>query len=61
MEKFSLDRDWKFFNGEITLSETKSHTDCYMAAKAGGASGAASPDFDKSNTLHRQRNHIVFL
>ena len=49
MEKFSLDRDWKFFNGEITLSETKSHTDCYMAAKAGGASGAASPDFDKSN------------
>lgn len=34
MEKFSLDRDWKFFNGEITLPETKSHTDCYMAAKA---------------------------
>ena len=48
MEKFSLDRDWKFHNGDIELSETKSHTDCYMAAKAGGASGAASPDFDKS-------------
>lgn len=49
MEKFSLDRDWKFYNGEITLPETKSHTDCYMASKAGGASGAASPDFDKSD------------
>lgn len=49
MEKFSLDRDWKFHNGDFTLPETKSHTDCYMAAKAGGAIGAASPDFDKSD------------
>lgn len=48
MEKFSLDRDWKFFSGEISLPEIKSHTDCYMASKAGGALGAASPDFDKS-------------
>jgi beta-galactosidase len=48
MEKYSLDRDWKFHKGDIQLPETKSHTDCYMAAKAGGASGAASPDFDKS-------------
>ena len=49
MEQFRLDRDWKFYNGDIELSETKSHTDCYMAAKAGGAIGAASPDFDKSD------------
>lgn len=48
MEKLSLDRDWKFYQGDIVLSETKSHTDCYMASKAGGARGAASPDFDKS-------------
>lgn len=49
MEKFSLDRDWKFYNGDFELSETKTHTECYMAAKAGGAIGAASPDFDKSD------------
>ncbi len=49
MNKFSMDRDWKFHNGDIELSETKSHTDCYMASKAGGAIGAASPDFDKSS------------
>ena len=49
MEKFSLDRDWKFYNGDFELLETKTHTECYMAAKAGGAIGAASPDFDKSD------------
>lgn len=47
MEKFSLDRDWKFHNGDIP-AQVRTHTDCYMAAKAGGAIGAASPDFDKS-------------
>ena len=36
MEKFSLDRDWKFYNGDFELPETKTHTECYMAAKAGG-------------------------
>ena len=49
MDKFSLDRDWKFYNGDFELPETKTHTECYMAAKAGGAIGAASPDFDKSD------------
>lgn len=49
MEKFSLDRGWKFHLGEIELPETRTHTDCYMASKAGGALGAASPDFDKSS------------
>lgn len=47
MEKFSLDRDWKFHSGDIE-TEVRTHTECYMAAKAGGAIGAASPDFDKS-------------
>ncbi len=48
MEKFSLNRDWKFHKGDITESRTRSHTECYMASKAGGATGAASPDHDKS-------------
>lgn len=48
MEKFSLDRDWKFHQGTIDLPDTKTHTDCYMMSKAGGAPGPASPDFDKS-------------
>lgn len=47
MEKYSLDRDWKFHKGDIP-AEVRTHTDCYMASKAGGAIGAASPDFDKS-------------
>ena len=49
MEKFSLDRDWKFHNGDIAAPRINSHTESYMAAKAGGAIGAASPDFDKSD------------
>lgn len=47
MEKFSLDRDWKFHRGDISANAS-THTECYMAAKAGGAIGAASPDYDKS-------------
>ncbi len=46
MEKFSLDRDWKFHKGDIPITPANSHTVSYMAAKAGGASGAASPDFN---------------
>ncbi len=45
MEKFSLDRDWKFHNGDIIPPETNSHTISYMASKAGGAGGAAAPDY----------------
>ena len=41
MEKFSLDRDWKFHNGDISVPRINSHTESYMAAKAGGAIGAA--------------------
>ncbi len=47
MEKFSLDRDWRFFEGEIDASAS-THTECYMAAKAGGARGGGSPDIDLS-------------
>lgn len=46
--KFSLDKGWKFHNGDIPLPFINNHTDTYMASKAGGAIGAASPDFDKS-------------
>ncbi len=45
MEKFNLDRDWKFHNGDIPAPSVSSHTAAYMAAKAGGATGAASPDY----------------
>lgn len=48
MEKFNLDKNWKFHKGDIPY-EVNTHTECYMAAKAGGAIGAASPDFDKSD------------
>ena len=48
MSKYSLDTGWKFHNGDIPSPVINSHTKTYMAAKAGGATGAASPDFDKS-------------
>ncbi len=49
MEKFSLDRQWKFHNGDISAPLTNSHAASYMAAKAGGAIGTASPDYDTSS------------
>lgn len=49
MKKFSLDKEWKFHNGDIPLPTVFSHTQSYMASKAGGRVGAASPDFDKSS------------
>lgn len=47
MEKFSLDLDWKFFEGEIH-DPSLTHTESYMEAKAGGARGGGSPDYDLS-------------
>lgn len=47
--KFSLDKGWKFHNGDIDIPFISSHSGAYMASKAGGAAGAASPDFDKSS------------
>ncbi len=46
MTKISLDRGWKFHKGDIPTPVGTSHTICYFAAKAGGAIGAASPDFN---------------
>lgn len=48
MAKYNLDKGWKFHNGDIPLPEVNNHTETYMASKAGGAIGAASPDYDKS-------------
>ena len=33
MEKFSLDRDWKFHKGDIPSPFINSHTKSYMAAR----------------------------
>lgn len=49
MKKLSLDRGWKFHNGDIPMPEIHTHTTCYMAAKAGGAIGPASTDYDYSS------------
>ncbi len=46
--KYSLDKEWKFHNGEIPVPPANTHAAAYMASKAGGAPGAASPDYDKS-------------
>ncbi len=44
MEKFSLDKGWLFHLGDVDNNFHRTHTEFYMAAKAGGALGAASPD-----------------
>lgn len=49
MEKYSLDKDWLFHLGDIQNIMEHSHTNYYMAAKAGGATGAASPDYQTSS------------
>lgn len=49
MEKFSLDRDWLFHLGDIEKPDFYGHTYCYMAAKAGGATGAANPSYSTDN------------
>lgn len=46
MIKLSLDRGWKFHKGDIPMPEGTTHTVCYFAAKAGGAIGAAGPDYN---------------
>ncbi|MDD6484747.1 MAG: glycoside hydrolase family 2 TIM barrel-domain containing protein [Clostridiales bacterium] len=50
METYRLDRGWKFHPGDIEAKVT-THTEAYMAAKAGGAPGGASPNFDISDCL----------
>lgn len=48
MEKFNFDRDWLFHLGDVEDTGPVGHTKCYMASKAGGALGPASPDYDFS-------------
>lgn len=48
MKTWNMDRGWLFHLGDIPKPEETGHTFCYMAAKAGGAVGAASPDYDFS-------------
>lgn len=62
MEKFSLDRDWKFHKGDIPMPEINSHTATYMASKAGGALGAASPDYstDSWETVNIPHDWAVY-
>lgn len=49
MAKYSLNKGWKFHNGDIPIPFVNTHTQTYMASKAGGTLGAASPDYDKSS------------
>ena len=45
---FSLNKDWRFYLGDIPFPEIKGHDNTYNNAKAGHAWGAAAPDFDDS-------------
>ncbi|MGH2646268.1 MAG: glycoside hydrolase family 2 TIM barrel-domain containing protein, partial [Ginsengibacter sp.] len=45
-EKLSLDKDWRFYEGDIPMPRIIGHGMSYASAKAGKAWGAAAPDFD---------------
>lgn len=48
-EVLSLDKGWKFYQGDIPYPVIKGHNMTYRNAKAGHVSGAASPDYDDSS------------
>jgi len=45
-EKLSLDKNWRFYLGDIPMPVIKGHEVSYSNAKAGKAWGAADPQFD---------------
>ena len=47
-EKLSLDRGWRFHEGDIAFPVITGHGNSYNNAKAGKAWGAAAPEFDDS-------------
>jgi beta-galactosidase len=47
-ERLSLDRGWLFHRGDIPFPVPANHDQTYLAAKAGGATGAAGIRFDDS-------------
>ena len=50
-ERLSLDAGWRFHLGDIPFPRTVSHSDCYNAAKAARATGAAAPGHDDTEWL----------
>ncbi len=47
-ERLSLDTGWLFHRGDVPEPPIQGHGASYHQAKAGGAAGAAAPDFDDS-------------
>ena len=45
-ERLSLNRGWRFYQGDIDFPVIKGHAATYNSCKAGQAPGAAAPDFD---------------
>lgn len=60
--KLSMDKGWLFHLGEVSEPEVKGHTYSYMAAKAGGATGGASPScsFDGWQTVDLPHDWAVY-
>lgn len=48
-EVLSLDKGWKFHQGDIPYPVIKGHNETFRNAKAGHVSGAASPNYDDSS------------
>jgi beta-galactosidase len=48
-ETLSLDKGWRFYQGDIPFPEIKGHSITYSSAKAGKAWGAAAPEYDDTD------------
>ena len=48
-QRLSLDRAWRFYQGDIPFPVVTGHNMTYNSAKAGKAWGAAAPEFDDSD------------
>ena len=44
--KYSLDKEWRFHQGDIPFPEIKGHAMSYFSAKAGKSWGAAAPEYN---------------
>ncbi len=60
-ERLSLNRGWRFYQGDIDFPVIKGHAATYNSCKAGQAPGAAAPDLDDTGRHWRSSNCNFFM
>ncbi len=60
-EVLSLNKGWRFHDGDIAMPKPMTHEDSYMNAKAGKTWGAAAPEYDDSKWASVRLPHDFVL